>query len=99
MNIMILCPCYQVIAHIVVVTCVFRTHCCTYMQVFYEIFSDEGTGLLDYKAMLLYLCADPEPTEGLLKALSVTVGGVVTRDTTEMRLVITLEDLNKVQIL
>lgn len=43
-------------------------------EVFFEIFSDTTTNCVNCKKMLLYLCADPDPQEGLSKALSIAVG-------------------------
>ena len=46
--------------------------------------------------MLFYLCADPQASEGLKKALSLTLGQVVTMDTGS-EMTICLEELHKVK--
>eukprot|EP00731_Ephydatia_muelleri_P019022 Em0011g1062a len=43
-------------------------------EVFFEIFADTNDNSVNCKKMLLYLCADPDPLEGLSKALSIAVG-------------------------
>ena len=65
------------------------------------MFSDASTGLLDCHSLLLYLCADPQPREGLCKALTVAVGSPVTSlnpDSIDSEVTILLEDFQKVKI-
>ena len=57
------------------------------------MFSDVSTDSLDYVSLLLYLCCDPTPGQGLLKALSLVTGKDVTSDN---QATVSLEELNKV---
>lgn len=57
------------------------------------MFSDASTDSLDYGQLLLYLCSDPSPGQGLLKAISLVTGGDVTSDN---QATVSLEELNKV---
>ena len=80
-------------------------HCCCALgflivQAFYDIFSDASTGLLDCHSLLLYLCADPQPREGLCKALTLAIGCPVTSlnpDSVNPHATILLEDFHKVK--
>ena len=70
------------------------------VQAFYEIFSDASTGLVDWHSLLIYLCADPQPREGLCKALTLAVGCPVTSlspDTVNSDATVLLEDFHKVK--
>ena len=63
------------------------------------MFSDPTTGLLDCHSLLCYLSADPQPREGLCKALSVAVGSPVTSlnpENFDPQVTILLEDFHKV---
>ena len=68
------------------------------IQLFYEVFSDPSTNQLDYRAMLFYLCADPQPNEGVLKALSIAVGRDLSQqhEQNDPELVISLEDFYQI---
>ena len=64
------------------------------------MFSDVSTGLLDWHTLLLYLCADPQPGEGLCKALTLAVGSPVTSlnpDRVNSEATVLLEDFHKVR--
>ena len=43
-------------------------------NVFFEVFADPNSGLLDYEDMLLYFCADAVGNNGLINALSLLKG-------------------------
>ena len=65
------------------------------------MFSDGSTGLLDCHRLLLYLCADPQPREGLCKALTVAVGSPVISlnpYSIDSEVTILLEDFQKVKV-
>ena len=70
------------------------------LQAFYDVFCDPTSGLIDCYSLLLYLCADPEPREGLCKALTVAVGGSpvtsLNPDSVNQDITILLEDFHKV---
>ena len=70
------------------------------VQAFYDVFSDASTGLLDCHSLLLYLCVDPQPREGLCKALTLAVGYPVTslnQDSVDSEATLLLEDFHKVR--
>ena len=68
---------------------------CMHTQLFYEVFSDPSTNQLDYRVMLFYLCADPQPNEGILKALSVAVGRDLSQQI-DPEVIVLLEDFYQI---